>query len=348
MKQKIFQIIWLLIFIIGFWYFFGDEYWEYQDIKQEEKTYQSKVIESLETFDSDEISQFWKSVELYSTPDLALLDTIVSQIDNAKKLIYVEVYIFTERDIRDALIRAHNRWVDVKILLENNPYKAPYLNDTHYDAFQSAGLDVRWSDPLNYSLNHAKMIIIDESAYISTGNFSYSLFKYNRDLLVFFKNSDFIPILKELFLWDFEHKNIWVYHENLVLSPFDSRTKIENLVASAEKSIDFYFPYMADESLQEAFFDAARNGVELRGIVEKEFYKENITIIDDFTSEGIRISPLEKDKLHAKALLIDWEILYVGSINFSTYSFDENREIGVLIKDDIIIKEFQKIFESDL
>jgi phosphatidylserine/phosphatidylglycerophosphate/cardiolipin synthase-like enzyme len=50
----------------------------------------------------------------------------------------VEVYIFTETNMRDALIRAHGRGVDVKILLENNPYMAPYLNDKHYDAFKDA------------------------------------------------------------------------------------------------------------------------------------------------------------------------------------------------------------------
>jgi len=58
--------------------------------------------------------------------------------------------------------------VDVKILLENNPYQAPYLNDSHYNDFKDAGIDVRWSDPLNYSLNHAKLLIIDERTYVST------------------------------------------------------------------------------------------------------------------------------------------------------------------------------------
>ncbi len=97
---------------------------------------------------------------------------------------YVEVYIFTERDLRDALIRAYARGVDVKILLENNPYQAPYLNDDHFTSFQQAHIPVKWSDPLNYSLNHAKLLLIDDYAYISTGNFSYSLFTKNRDMLV--------------------------------------------------------------------------------------------------------------------------------------------------------------------
>ena len=110
--------------------------------------------------------------------------------------------------MRDALIQAHKRGIEVKILLENNPYKAPYLNDKHYNAFRDTGIDVRWSDPLNYSLNHSKLLIVDDKAYISTGNFSYSLFKYNRDFLVSFTQEEFVKNLQQLFLQDFEHENI--------------------------------------------------------------------------------------------------------------------------------------------
>lgn len=39
------------------------------------------------------------------------------------------------------------------------------------------------------------------------------------------------------------------------------------------------------------------------------------------------LSVPEKQKIHAKAILVDKTYLYIGSINFSRYSFDENREI---------------------
>jgi phosphatidylserine/phosphatidylglycerophosphate/cardiolipin synthase-like enzyme len=172
---------------------------------------------------------------------------LVEEIDAAREKIYVEVYIFTETHLRDALIRAHKRGIEVKILLENNPYKAPYLNDKHYNAFQDAGVNVVWSDPLNYSLNHSKLLLIDEKAYISTGNFSYSLFKYNRDFLVSFTDSEFLESLEKLFLQDFNHQNIGVYHESLVLSPEYSRFKLTSLLQGSQESVKFYFPYIADD-----------------------------------------------------------------------------------------------------
>ncbi len=348
MKNKIFQIVCLFIFFSLFWYFFGDEYWEYRDLWKQEQEYRESLNIALEGFQFENIEEFWDNIQLFHTPNLHLLHDIVKQIDKAKDKIYVEVYIFTERDMRDALIRAHRRWVDVKILLENNPYKAPYLNDKHYQAFKDVGIDVRWSDPLNYSLNHAKMMIIDQSVYISTGNFSYSLFKYNRDFLVLFRERDFVEKLEELFLWDFQHKNIWIYDENLVLSPSYSRDRLTRLISSAEETIDFYFPYIADDDFRDSLFDIAKSGVTIRGIVEEKFYKENSDMVSDFAKQGIALSPLKSDKLHAKAINVDDKYLYVGSINFSTYSFDENREIGLIIKDSAIMKNFTEIFESDL
>jgi phosphatidylserine/phosphatidylglycerophosphate/cardiolipin synthase-like enzyme len=199
MKHKIFQLIVISAFFVLFGYFYGEEFWQYQESQQQEKIYQENLNQDTNDFSIENIASL-ENTELWLTPNLPLLDDIVSQIDQAEKRVYLEVYIFTERDMRDAIIRAHNRGVEVKVLLENNPYKAPYLNDSHYRDLESAGVNVTWSDPLNYSLNHAKLLIIDDSAYVSTGNFSYSLFKYNRDLLLRIFDREFVNVLVALFL----------------------------------------------------------------------------------------------------------------------------------------------------
>ena len=183
MKQKIVHFLIGVLFIVSFGYFFGDQYWEYQEDQSQLLSYASQVEAKRENFSLESLESL-EDMSLHTTPDRDLLDYFIERIDAAQHNIFVEVYIFTEKRMRDALIRAHNRGVEVKILLENNPYMAPYLNDNHFEAFQSAGMDVRWSDPLNYSLNHAKMLILDERVFISSGNFSYSLFTKNRDMIV--------------------------------------------------------------------------------------------------------------------------------------------------------------------
>jgi len=250
--------------------------------------------------------------------------------------------------MRDAIIRAHYRGVEVKVLLENNPYKAPYLNDSHYNDLDDAWVNVAWSDPLNYSLNHAKLLIIDEKAYVSTWNFSYSLFKHNRDLLVEINDNELLWILVQLFLWDFNHQNVGVYHENLVLSPDYSRTKMTKLINWAENNIDFYFPYIADEQFQNILFDLAESWIQIRWIVDKTFYKENPDIINLYSEKWIQLKQINSWKLHAKSIIVDEKVAYVGSINFSTYSFDENREVWVIIQNKNVINSLLKVFNSDL
>lgn len=347
MKKNIAQYITILVFLGIFGLVFGGEYWWFQSERKQQIEYNILSQEHAQAFTPSTL-QAIEDAELHSTPDLGLLEYLVQGIDAATDKILVEVYIFTEKDLRDALLRAHARGVEVKVLLENNPYMAPYLNDKHYQSFQEAGIDVRWSDPLSYSLNHSKLLIIDERAFISTGNFSYSLFKYNRDFLVEIHDMNITESLEELFYNDFYHKNIWVLHPNIVLSPEYSREKIEWLVSSAQRSIDMYFPYISDTAFEEFLFEIAAQWVTIQLVVEEDFYDENPDVISRFTEKDIIVTALKGDSLHGKAVLVDESILYIGSINFSTYSFDENRELWIILREKNVIEDFKEIFLSDL
>lgn len=346
--KKIFQILCILTFFLIFWYTYWEKYWDFHETVQKQEVFKSSSSKALSEFRVEDISPLWDDILLWSTPSKELLEKLVDEIDNANSRVYVEVYIFTERDLRDALIRAHKRGVEVKILLENNPYKAPYLNDAHHKTFVSEWLDVRWSDPLNYSLNHAKLLIIDERAYVATWNFSYSTFTKNRDFFVELQEEHLIEKLTELFMLDFQHTLWWVLDPQLVVSPYSSRGKIESLIRDAEISIDFYFPYMADDGLTTLLSMKRNSWVVVRGIVGESYVEEEgVEFMNKMQSKDFSIVAMKSPKLHAKALLIDKKYLYIGSINFSTYSLDENREVGLIIKDGDIIKEFLDVFESD-
>jgi len=47
------------------------------------------------------------------------------------------------------------------------------------------------------------MLLIDSEAFISTGNMSYSLFKYNKDFLIELDNPELLGVLETLFMQDF-------------------------------------------------------------------------------------------------------------------------------------------------
>lgn len=346
--NKIFQIVCVLIFFLSFTYFFGDDYWDFHEWEKHKQVFQEQVSQTSQTVNLDEVPDYKWDIDLWSTPSKELLQKLVQEIDAAQREVLVEVYIFTERDLRDALIRAHKRWITVQILLENNPYKAPYLNDNHYEAFREAWLDVKWSDPLNYSLNHSKLLIIDERAYVATWNFSYATFTKNRDIFLELRDETLVWKLKELFALDFGHELSGVFDESLLISPYSSRWKIEWLIERAEESIDFYFPYMTDDGLEQAFSNQVKQGIRLRGIMWNDYISENTEDVKRLKQIWWNIFPMKSPKLHAKAILVDQKYLYIGSINFSTYSLDENREMWLIITNPEIISEFQDIFEWDL
>jgi phosphatidylserine/phosphatidylglycerophosphate/cardiolipin synthase-like enzyme len=161
------------------------------------------------------------------------------------------------------------------------------------------------------------------------------------------RKNDILKKLQELFLFDFNHELWGVLDQNLVVSPYNSREKLEYLLNSAEKSIDFYFPYLQDDWLEKILFEASESWVSIRGIVDKSFYEENQELIEKYKQRWIILSPLRKDKLHAKMILVDKTYMYVWSINFSRYSMDENRELGIILRDISLIKKMKEIFQDD-
>jgi phosphatidylserine/phosphatidylglycerophosphate/cardiolipin synthase-like enzyme len=69
--------------------------------------------------------------------------------------------------------------------------------------------------------------------------------------------------------------------------------------------------------------------------------------IEMFTKAWVRIKQISKPEAHAKAILADGQYLYLGSINFSAPSMDQNREIWLIIKNKEIIQSFLEVFQKD-
>lgn len=347
MKQKIISLLWIIFFFTLTTFLYGKEYWDFHSDKTSQKEQQILLQTSSDTFQIENILNLWETIELFSTPEDTLLDQIIQEIETAQKKIYVEVYIFTEKTLRQALIEAHKRGIEVKVLLENNPYQTPYINDETFRILQQEGIEVAWSDPLMYSLNHSKLLIVDDISYISTWNFSQALFTKNRDFLVKIHDWGIQNVLEHIFLRDFSGQGDIIYHPNIILSPEYSREKLTKLIDSAQSSIDFYFPYIQDTDFQNLLFQKSLSWVQIRAIVEKGFFEDNPQTVELFREHKIDIVALQKNYLHGKALCIDKKNLYVGSVNFSTYSLDENREVGIIISEKSQIERFFHFFEND-
>lgn len=344
--KKLLSSLCILLFIWIFGYFFWDEYKDFQQKAEIVREQQIEITQEVQNFSLENIRKLdW--VEFYHTPYKQLLDSLVNKIDNADSRVYIEVYIFTEKRIRAAIKSAHTRWVDVRVILEKNPYLAPRLNDSVFNELKEFWIDIVWSDSWDYALNHAKLMIIDDEVVISTGNISYSTFAYNKDFFIITSDNAIRENLLFLFENDFSGTKTSPYEDNIVLSPAYSRAKFETLFDWAQSSIQMYFQYFQDDDLASKFIQKAREGIKVEAIVSESYAEDHIDEIQDFIDQWIDIRYMQKPKMHAKAILIDDAYLFIGSVNFSSYSLDANREVGVLLNNTEIISKFQDVFDTD-
>lgn len=345
--QKIASFLFFLLFFIVFSYFEWPQYYNFHNDKKIALEYQENNLKKLQNFSIQNIKNI-KDISLYRTPNLELLDQIISEINNAKKRVYLETYILTEKKIQKALKNANMRGIDVRVLLEKNPYKAYNINNKSQKNLESANINVQWSDTQDYSLNHSKFLIIDDSFYVSTWNYSYSTFKYNRDFFIYSKDSELLNIIEKIFNNDFIWNKKQFYHPNIVLSPFNSRYIFEKYFESAEKSIDMYFQYFKDDDLVNVLIEKQKSWVQITAIIPKTALTNNTVTLEKMQESWIILHIMSKNKMHAKAILIDDSFLFLWSINFSSYSLDENRELWLLIKNKTNIEKFILFFQDDI
>lgn len=324
-----------------------NEYTKFHEKKINIEEKEVDLEKFLSNFDLEKI-RYIENTKLFHTPDLKLLSDIVELIDDSKEKVYLETYILTEKKIQSALKKAKDRWVDVRVILEKNVYKAPSLNKKSFNNLYSSWVSVTWSNPENFSLNHTKMLIVDNKAIISTWNYSYSSFKYNREFFLFLEDKDIISKLEDIFLADFYWEKTSVYDDNLILSPDYTREKFDKLIASSKKSIKMYVNNISDKDFLNILVKKSSEWVNIQMIFpDLKKVSSNEDEIKFLKDNWISVHIVKKPKIHAKSILVDDKYLYIWSINFSYYSIEKNREIWLIFKDDNIINKFIDIFNND-
>jgi phosphatidylserine/phosphatidylglycerophosphate/cardiolipin synthase-like enzyme len=105
---------------------------------------------------------------VYFSPDGGATDAIVRALSEAKKSVLVQAYSFTSAPIAEALVDAHKRGADVKVILDRGQVTAKYSSA---DFLQHAGIPT-WIDSA-HAIAHNKVMVIDDAAVV-TGSFNFT------------------------------------------------------------------------------------------------------------------------------------------------------------------------------
>lgn len=223
---------------------------------------------------------------------------------------------------------------------------------------------------------HGKMIIVDNRyLLLSSGNFNSSSLcapvstKCNRDFSYLTKNAEIIRYLRGILerdmkgeRWEFK-KVISQSPPSLTISP-ESAPRIVSLIRSAKKSIWVQNQYLEDPAINNALIDKAQQGLDVHVQVSafcsfgmpSDAKKLKINkIYTEFDSAGIKTRIFTSKipvgnrpgYLHSKALLIDEKVGWIGSINGSETSSLQNREFGIIFKNQKSIEQFKRVLQDD-
>jgi phosphatidylserine/phosphatidylglycerophosphate/cardiolipin synthase-like enzyme len=108
------------------------------------------------------------SYEVAFSPNGGGTELIVQAISGAKVNIRVAAYSFTSEPIAKALVEAHKKGVDVKVVLDKSQRTAKYTSATF---LANMGVPTRIND--KYAIMHNKYMVIDGKD-VQQGSFNYS------------------------------------------------------------------------------------------------------------------------------------------------------------------------------
>jgi phosphatidylserine/phosphatidylglycerophosphate/cardiolipin synthase-like enzyme len=105
---------------------------------------------------------------VYFSPKGGCEQAVVSAVNGAQKQIRVQAYSFTSKPIITALVAAHTRGVDVKVILDHQ-WNTKYPQGAN--ALKLGGVDVRFDG--KHPIAHNKVCVVDSSTII-TGSYNFT------------------------------------------------------------------------------------------------------------------------------------------------------------------------------
>ena len=266
------------------------------------------------------------------------LTTATDQIDTA-------LYHLSAAPIADALIEAHHRGVQVRVVTETDN-----INETQIERLQAAGIPVV-DDAGADSYMHHKFFVIDER-YVWTGS-------YNTTYNGAYKNNNNVILIDSVRLaYNFTQEFRELFHQargekpdgaaavypEITLSDGtqisthfspdnDIVSSLLHEIGNAQQSIHFMAFSFTQDSLGNAMRKQFKSGVDVRGVFEEKQISQH-SEYELMKAEGLGVVlDSSKSLMHHKVIVIDAETVITGSYNFSKNAEERNNENLLIIKD---------------
>jgi len=139
-----------------------------------------------------------------TAPGEEIRHLLAAALRSARVRVWAEVYTLTDPDVLLALASAHQRGVDVKVLLD----PSQSYNRHSFDGLRSAGVPVRWYPVPPGTLLHAKIGLFDSELLLGSANWTYSGLDVNHELDVETQDPQAVAAYESRFRLDWERSPV--------------------------------------------------------------------------------------------------------------------------------------------
>jgi cardiolipin synthase A/B len=276
---------------------------------------------------------------------------ILDAIDGATKSLRIKMFIFTDPSLLDAVIAAHRRGVNVRIMLNPRRRNGVSENDETRTKLEAAGIEVRDSNPA-FDLTHEKSMVVDDTtAFVKSLNWQTKNLTSTRDYAVVTRHKHEVEEIINGFEADWSRQDFTSSH--LIWCRGNGRERISRFINQAKHSLWLQNERYQDQMIIECLVRAKERGVKIHLMarpphtLKKEKLIEGVGGLRILSDIGVKIRKLKGLKLHAKMLLADGERAIIGSINLAPGSFDSRRELAIEVDDKHIVDRLLEVVKQD-
>jgi phosphatidylserine/phosphatidylglycerophosphate/cardiolipin synthase-like enzyme len=289
-------------------------------------------------------------------------ETLASAIDQARISVDMAIYDLNLWSVRDALINAHRRGLQVRVVTDSDN-----MDEQEIQELKEA--DILVLGDRRESLMHDKFVIIDRlEVWTGSMNFTTGGAYLDNNNLIRIRSSqlaeDFTIEFEQMFMDDHfgTHKTPSTPHPTFTLdgslievyfSPEDGT--LEHILAAieaAQESIYFLAYSFTSDELRQALISRSQAGILVAGVFDNDQYLFNTgTEYENLLDAGIDVRLDGNPRLmHHKVIIIDQQVVITGSYNFSNNAEHNNDENTLIIHNQDIaalyLAEFQKVFKN--
>lgn len=291
-----------------------------------------------------------------SHPESGVVETaLIEAIRSAESQIDLAVYSMRSYSLRDALLEAHNRGVDVRIVIETDNRWTPAVT-----TLEGAGIPLR-TDERDYLMHHKFMVIDRKLVWIGSANFTFSgTHRENNSSLVVVSrelSADFETESEEMFLQDrfgqlslmntpFELVEVDGKVVEVLFAPEDGITqRLVQTINSARARVQVLAFILTSDPIAQALIDQAQRGREVQIVLEAENAGTHGSDYQELLRGGVQVRlDTNPFNMHHKVVIVDDRLVALGSFNFTQSAQELNDESMLIVHHPGVVEAYREEF----